>query len=121
MVNDADSDGWPGAQTLHASADTHAQDHPPTHRHTAKRERPVGVRLCGGLVSGSFILGILSAKIELECEPLVLVKMDINAIGLALIVGGAAFLCSGLIFLLPTGRKLSSSEDSSDEGRDKID
>jgi hypothetical protein len=30
--------------------------------------------------------------------------MDTHAIGLALIVGGAAFLCSGLIFLLPTGR-----------------
>jgi hypothetical protein len=35
----------------------------------------------------------------------VLAKMDTPAIGLALIVGGAAFLCSGLIFLLlPTGR-----------------
>jgi hypothetical protein len=47
--------------------------------------------------------------------------MDTNAIGLALIVGATAFLCSGLIFLLPTGRKLPSPKDSSQEGRDKVD
>jgi hypothetical protein len=47
--------------------------------------------------------------------------MDTHAIGLALIVGGAAFLCSGLIFLLPAGRKLSSSEASIEEGQEKVD
>ena len=47
--------------------------------------------------------------------------MDTHAIGLALIVGGAAFLCSGLIFLLPTGRKLSSSQGSIEEGQEKVD
>jgi hypothetical protein len=46
--------------------------------------------------------------------------MDTHAIGLALIVGGAAFLCSGLIFLLPTGRKLSSSQGSIEEGQEKV-
>ena len=37
-----------------------------------------------------------------------------------LIVGGAAFLCSGLIFLLPTGRKVSSSQGSIEEGQEKV-
>jgi hypothetical protein len=31
-----------------------------------------------------------------------------DTIGIALLVGGGAFLCSGLVFLLPTERKLSS-------------
>jgi hypothetical protein len=48
--------------------------------------------------------------------------MDIDTIGIALIVGGFAFLCSGLIFLLPTGRMDSSSwEDSIEKGREKVD
>ena len=34
-----------------------------------------------------------------------------NTIGIAMIVGGMAFLFSGLIFLLPTERKLSSSNE----------
>jgi len=40
-------------------------------------------------------------------------------LGLALIVCGAAFPCSGLIFLLPTGR--ISSQQSFDENVDEID
>jgi hypothetical protein len=45
--------------------------------------------------------------------------MDIDTIGVALIVGGLAFLCSGLIFLLPTGR--TSQEASIEEDREKVD
>jgi hypothetical protein len=41
--------------------------------------------------------------------------MDLEPIGAALIVGGLAFLCSGLIFLLPAGRKVSSPQDSIEE------
>jgi hypothetical protein len=49
-------------------------------------------------------------------------EMDIDTIGVALIVGGLAFLCSGLIFLLPTGRNVSSSqEDPIKERREKVD
>jgi hypothetical protein len=36
--------------------------------------------------------------------------MDI--LGVSLIVGGTAFLCSGLVFLLPAKRKVSSQEES---------
>ena len=42
-----------------------------------------------------------------------------NTIGVAVIVGGMA-LFSGLIFLLPTERKLSSSNESIEESREKI-
>ena len=41
--------------------------------------------------------------------------MDIDAIGAALMVGGFALLCSGLIFLLPTPRKPASDEGSDEE------
>jgi hypothetical protein len=44
-----------------------------------------------------------------------------ETLGLALIVGGAAFVCSGLVFLLPTGRRSSESEDLIQENRDEID
>ena len=52
--------------------------------------------------------------------------MDLEPIGAALIVGGLAFLCSGLIFLLPAGRKVSSPQDSIEENsieerRDRVD
>jgi len=47
--------------------------------------------------------------------------MDTDTIGVALIVGGAAFLCSGLIFLLPTGRKVSSTQASVEESREEVD
>jgi hypothetical protein len=47
--------------------------------------------------------------------------MDTDTIGVALIVGGAAFLCSGLIFLLPTGRKPPSSDGSVEESREEVD
>lgn len=43
-----------------------------------------------------------------------------NTIGVAVIVGGMAPLFSGLIFLLPTERKLSSSNESIEESREKI-
>jgi hypothetical protein len=35
-----------------------------------------------------------------------------HALGVSLLVGGIAFLLSGLIFLLPTERKLSSRQES---------
>lgn len=37
---------------------------------------------------------------------------DMEALGRAMVVGGAAFLCSGLIFLLPTKRKVSEAGQS---------
>ncbi len=43
-----------------------------------------------------------------------------DTLGLALIVAGAAFLCSSLIFLLPTERKVSSSRRSTEENLDEI-
>jgi hypothetical protein len=49
-------------------------------------------------------------------------KMEIDTIGVALIVGGLALLCSGLIFLLPTGRKVSSSQENPiEERRENVD
>jgi hypothetical protein len=47
-----------------------------------------------------------------------LLKMD--TLGIALIVGGAAFLCSGLFFLLPAERRASSSQQSVQESLDEI-
>jgi len=41
--------------------------------------------------------------------------MDVYTMGAALVVGGFALLCSGLIFLLPTPRKPSSDEGSDEE------
>ncbi len=43
-----------------------------------------------------------------------------DTLGLVLIVAGAAFLCSGLIFLLPTERRVSSSRRSTEENLDEI-
>jgi hypothetical protein len=40
-------------------------------------------------------------------------------VALALIVGGAALLCSGLVFLLPSGRKRRG--ESIDESRARVD
>jgi hypothetical protein len=38
---------------------------------------------------------------------------DMDALGVSLIVGGAAFVCSGLIFLLPAERRLFASGNQS--------
>jgi hypothetical protein len=43
-----------------------------------------------------------------------------TALGLSMIVGGMAFLLSGLIFLLPTGRKQSARNRSFEEARNEI-
>jgi hypothetical protein len=43
-----------------------------------------------------------------------------NVLGVSLLVGGVAFLCSGLIFLLPTERKTSSHEKSVQENQEAI-
>jgi hypothetical protein len=47
--------------------------------------------------------------------------MDIDTIGAALVVGGLALVCSGLIFLLPTPRKSSSHGGLIEEGRERVD
>ncbi len=47
-------------------------------------------------------------------------RFEMHNLGIALIVGGMAFLCSGLIFLIPVERKLASSEDSFEESQDRI-
>ena len=43
-----------------------------------------------------------------------------NALGLSMIVGGVAFLFSGLIFLLPTERKLSARKHSFEESQAEL-
>jgi len=43
-----------------------------------------------------------------------------KALGLSMIVGGMAFLFSGLIFLLPTERKLSAREHSFEESQEEM-
>jgi hypothetical protein len=43
-----------------------------------------------------------------------------KALGLSMIVGGVAFLLSGLIFLLPTERKLSARNHSFEESQAEI-
>jgi hypothetical protein len=43
-----------------------------------------------------------------------------DTIGVALIVGGMAFLCSGLVFLLPTERRISSSQKSFEKNQQEI-
>jgi hypothetical protein len=43
-----------------------------------------------------------------------------DTLGVALLVGGMAFLFSGLIFLLPTERKLSSRMESFEETQQQI-
>jgi len=44
-----------------------------------------------------------------------------DTLGLALIVGGAAFVCSGLVFLLPSERRASELEKSVQENLDEVD
>jgi hypothetical protein len=46
--------------------------------------------------------------------------MDTDSLGVALIVGGLAFLCGGLVFLLPVGRK-ASQDDSIEHDRESVD
>lgn len=46
---------------------------------------------------------------------------NLENLGLALIVCGAAFVCSGLIFLLPGPRKAGLEERSVGESIEKID
>ena len=43
-----------------------------------------------------------------------------TALGLSMMVGGMAFLLSGLIFLLPIGRKQSAQDRSFEEARNEI-
>ena len=44
-----------------------------------------------------------------------------NPLGLALLVGGAALLVSGLVFLLPVRRKQLEQHETFQEGIDSID
>jgi hypothetical protein len=46
--------------------------------------------------------------------------MVMNALGVSLIVAGTAFLASGLIFLLPTERKLTTQIKSIEESQKEI-
>jgi hypothetical protein len=43
-----------------------------------------------------------------------------ETLGVALLIGGMAFLFSGLIFLLPTERKLSSRLESFEDSQQQI-
>jgi Na+-transporting methylmalonyl-CoA/oxaloacetate decarboxylase gamma subunit len=43
-----------------------------------------------------------------------------ETLGVALLVGGMAFLFSGLVFLLPTERKISSRMESFEETQQQI-
>jgi hypothetical protein len=43
-----------------------------------------------------------------------------DALGVSLLVGGTAFLFCGLVFLLPTERKLSSRQESVEESQQEI-
>ena len=44
-----------------------------------------------------------------------------HALGVSLIVCGMAFLVSGLLFLIPTERKLSSRQESFEESQERMD
>jgi len=44
-----------------------------------------------------------------------------DALGLALIVGGAAFVISGLVFPLPGSRRLREQQETIEESREQID
>ena len=44
-----------------------------------------------------------------------------DPLGLALIVGGAALVVSGLVFLLPGPRKRPARRQTIDESRDEVD
>ena len=46
---------------------------------------------------------------------------DLNNLAMGLIVCGAAFVCSGLVFLLPRGRKTQAAVRSFEESIDEID
>jgi hypothetical protein len=48
-------------------------------------------------------------------------KAAMDQLALSLIVGGAALVCSGLVFLLPSGSKRHKREESIDESRDNVD
>jgi hypothetical protein len=43
-----------------------------------------------------------------------------DSLGLALIVGGAAFVLSGLVFLLPGSRRRRKQQETIDESREQI-
>lgn len=43
-----------------------------------------------------------------------------DSLGLALIVGGAAFVASGLVFLLPGARRQRQQQDTIDKSREQI-
>jgi len=43
-----------------------------------------------------------------------------DPLGLALIVGGAAFVVSGLVFLLPGARRQREQEETIEESREQI-
>ena len=45
---------------------------------------------------------------------------QMKALGLSMVVGGMAFLVSGLVSLLPTERKLSALEESFEESQEEI-
>ena len=44
-----------------------------------------------------------------------------DSLGLALIVGGAAFVVSGLVFLLPGARRRRKQQETFEESREQID
>jgi hypothetical protein len=46
--------------------------------------------------------------------------LEMNTVALSMIVGGMASLFSGLIFLLPTERALSDTNESLEESRERI-
>jgi|SRR5436190_23060249 hypothetical protein len=48
-------------------------------------------------------------------------KAAMNDLALSLIVGGAALVCSGLVFLLPSGSTRQERDESIDESRDSVD
>jgi hypothetical protein len=45
---------------------------------------------------------------------------EMDALGVSLVVGGTAFLFSGLVFLLPTERKRSSQMQSVEKHQEQI-
>jgi hypothetical protein len=48
-------------------------------------------------------------------------EIEMNALGLALLVGGAALVVSGLVFLLPIRRKQLQQRETFQEGIERID
>ena len=44
-----------------------------------------------------------------------------DQLALSLIVGGAALICSGLVFLLPSGRKRPRRVETIEESRARVD